>query len=163
MVSLTWLENLCSSVLSNVNIVALTVFLIVFYLVSFYQKRRVLANIPPGPKPWPIVGNFGGFLIPSFVHKRFGQQVDNTNKNAVLLLTKQANLYGNVFSLFVGSQLVVVLNGYEVVKDALSNHPEVFSDRPCVPAITIMTKRKGKVHRGRCHWFSAYLQVATVQ
>lgn len=145
MVSLTWLGDFCSSILSHVNIVALIVFLMVYYLVSFYQKRRVLANIPPGPKPWPIVGNFGGFLIPSFVQRRFGQQLDSTNKNAVFLLTKQASVYGNVFSLFVGSQLVVVLNGYEVVKDALSNHPEVFSDRPCIPAVTIMTKRKGIV------------------
>jgi len=59
--------------------------------------------------------------------------------------TEKAEVYGNIFSIFVGSQLTVVLNGYEVVKDALSNHPEVFSDRPDIPAVTIMTKRKGKL------------------
>lgn len=148
MVSLSWPEHLSSSVLSHINTVllALVVFLIAYHLVTFYQKRRDLANIPPGPKPWPVVGNFGGFLIPSFIQKRFGQQANSSGKTAVAILTEQAKVYGNVFSLFVGSQLVVVLNGYEVVKDALSNHPEVFSDRPAVPAITIMTKRKGKVH-----------------
>lgn len=146
MVSLSWLENLSSSVLSHVNIVALMVFLMVSYLVSFYQKRQSFANIPPGPKPWPVVGNFGGFFIPSLFRRRFGQQSDRSTKSAVCFLTEQANLYGNVYSLFVGSQLVVVLNGYEVVRDALSNHPEVFSDRPDIPAITIMTKRKGKPH-----------------
>ncbi|XP_044044851.1 cytochrome P450 2U1 [Siniperca chuatsi] len=143
MVSLSWLENLSSSVLSHVNIVALTV--IVYYLFIFYQRRWDHANIPPGPKPWPVVGNFGGFLIPSFIHRRFGQQSDGTYRNAVVVLTEQANVYGNVYSLFVGTQLVVVLNGYEVVKDALSNHPDVFSDRPAIPAVTIMTKRKGIV------------------
>lgn len=57
---------------------------------------------------------------------------------------EQAKVYGNVYSLHAGRQLLVVLNGYEAVRDALSNHPEVFSDRPDIPAISIMTKRKGK-------------------
>lgn len=146
--SLSWLENLISAVLSQVNTVtvALTVFVTVYVLVSFYQKRREFANIPPGPKPWPVVGNFGGFLVPAFIRRRFGQQSeDSRDKNPLVSLTELANVYGNVYSLFVGSQLVVVLNGYEVVRDALSNHRKVFSDRPDVPTINIMTKRKGKV------------------
>lgn len=147
MVWLPWLQHLSSSVLSHVNTAAVIVFVIVFYLVSFYQKRRQLANIPPGPRPWPVVGNFGGFLIPSFVQRRFGKRSASSDTNAASVLTEQANVYGNVYSLFVGSQLVVVLNGYEAVKDALSNHPEVFSDRPGVPAISIMTKRKGEAPR----------------
>uniref|UniRef100_A0A8C9XA92 Cytochrome P450, family 2, subfamily U, polypeptide 1 n=1 Tax=Sander lucioperca TaxID=283035 RepID=A0A8C9XA92_SANLU len=119
MVSLSWLESLSGAELSHVHI-TLLVFLLVFYTVKVInQNRRDLANIPPGPKPWPLVGNFGGFLIPSFIRQRFGQQSDGT--------------------------LMVVLNGYEVVKDALSNHSKVFSDRPDIPAITIMTKRKGIV------------------
>lgn len=131
-----------SSLLSHANIAAVVVFLIVFYVVRFYQKRH-LSSIPPGPKPWPLVGNFGGFLIPSFIQRRFGQS-SSTDKSAVGVLTELTKLYGNVYSLFVGSQLVVVLNGYEVIRDAFSNHPEVFSDRPDIPAISIMTKRKGK-------------------
>uniref|UniRef100_A0A4W6CB86 Cytochrome P450, family 2, subfamily U, polypeptide 1 n=1 Tax=Lates calcarifer TaxID=8187 RepID=A0A4W6CB86_LATCA len=147
MFPLSVLEHVSSSVLSYANIVALIVFLLVYYLVHFYQRQRELANIPPGPKPWPIVGNFGGFLIPSFIQRRFGQSSNSTDtvRSAIVVLTEQANVYGNVFSLFVGSQLIVVLNGYEVVKDALSNHPEVFSDRPEIPTVTIMTKRKGIV------------------
>ena len=142
----SWLDSLSTSLLSHVNIVALTVFFIVYYFVRFYQKRRRLASIPPGPKPWPVVGNFGGFLVPSFIQRRFGQQSGRRDRNAVAFLTELADVYGNVYSLFVGSQLIEVLNGYDVVKDALSNHPEVFSDRPRIPAITIMTKRKGEVH-----------------
>ncbi|XP_033985399.1 cytochrome P450 2U1 isoform X2 [Trematomus bernacchii] len=145
MISLSWLQNL-SFVLSHVNTAALLVMLLVFYLVHVYQKQRnLLAKIPPGPKPWPVVGNFGHFLIPSFIQRRFGQQRDNTNRSAMDVLTENANIYGNIYSIFVGSQLMVVLNGYEVVKDALSNHPEVFSDRPDIPSISIMTKRKGIV------------------
>lgn len=147
-----WLQHLRSCVLSHVNAAALIVFLLVYFLVSFYQKRRRLANIPPGPRSWPIVGNFGGFLLPSFVQRRLGKRSAGSGSNAASVLTEQAAVYGNVYSLFVGSQLVVVLNGYEVVKDALSNHPEVFSDRPGIPAITIMTKRKGELLGGSAHF-----------
>uniref|UniRef100_A0A8C6TT49 Cytochrome P450 2U1 n=1 Tax=Neogobius melanostomus TaxID=47308 RepID=A0A8C6TT49_9GOBI len=73
------------------------------------------------------------------------QPVERRNKTSVEVLTEMAKVYGNVYSLFAGTNLMVVLNGYEVLKDALSNHPEVFSDRPDIPAITIMTKRKGIV------------------
>ncbi|XP_041640293.1 cytochrome P450 2U1 [Cheilinus undulatus] len=134
-----------SSALSNAYILAFLVFLLVYILVRFYQKQPKHSNIPPGPKPWPIVGNFGGFLIPPFIQRMFGQKSNSTNKSAVSVLTELTRLYGNIYSLFVGSQLVVVLNGYEVIRDAFSNHPEVFSDRPDIPAITIMTKRKGIV------------------
>lgn len=146
MFSLAWLTHLCSSVFSPANTLAFISFLLVYFLVKFYRRRRDLANIPPGPMPWPVVGNFGGFFIPSFIKRRFGQQSESTEdlKNTLGALAKLTNIYGNVYSLFVGSQLVVVLNGYEAVRDALSNHPEVFSDRPDIPAITILTKRKGK-------------------
>ncbi|XP_070712528.1 cytochrome P450 2U1 [Pempheris klunzingeri] len=145
MVSLSLLQNLCGALLSHENIAALLVFLLVYNLMTFYQRRRYLVNVPPGPTPWPVVGSFGRFFIPAFIRRRFEQQSDSPYKNAAVAFTEQASVYGNVYSLFVGSQLVVVLNGYEVVKDALSNHPEVFSDRPATPAITIMTKRKGIV------------------
>ncbi|KAM4603994.1 cytochrome P450 2U1 [Polymixia lowei] len=151
MVLVSWLEQLRTSPASQVSVLALVLFLSTYYLVYIYKKRQDLANIPPGPKPWPIVGNFGGFLVPSFVWKWFGGRQEakvNNKTNAVspqVILMQQAKLYGNVYSMFAGSQLVVVLNGYEVVRDALSNRAEVFSDRPDIPAITIMTKRKGIV------------------
>lgn len=148
MVLLSWLGHLSSSLLSHANIAAVVVFLLVYYLLVFYQKQRDLRykNIPPGPKPWPVVGNFGGFFVPSFLQRRFGQRTDRRDMSAMDGLAELAKVYGNVFSLFVGSQLLVVLDGFEAVKDALSNHPEVFSDRPDVPSITILTKRKGKLH-----------------
>lgn len=135
MVSLSGLND---SVLLNANVAALII--IALALVALYQKQRNLRykNIPPGPKPWPVVGNFGGFLVPSCIlRKRIINPTDG--------LAELAKDYGNIYSLFVGSQLMVVLNGYEAVRDALSNHPEVFSDRPDIPTVTILTKRKGIV------------------
>lgn len=141
-----WLTHLCNCVFSRANIAAVLAFLLVYFSVRFYQKRWDLANIPPGPKPWPVVGNFGRFFLPSFLKRRLGQPPYSTDGpgSTLAVLAKLANMYGDVYSLFVGSQLLVVLNGYEAVKDALSNHAEVFSDRPDIPAVTILTKRKGK-------------------
>ncbi|XP_042561795.1 cytochrome P450 2U1 isoform X2 [Clupea harengus] len=146
-----WQEFQFTSVFSTVNIVTLVVFIVVYYCVQEYKRRRNVANIPPGPTPWPLVGNFGGFLVPSFISRRFGRNREEYAQRTPNPVSPQVGLmelskiYGNIYSIFVGSQLMVLLTGYEVVRDALSNHAEVFSDRPDVPIITIMTKRKGIV------------------
>nr|XP_046165612.1 cytochrome P450 2U1-like [Oncorhynchus gorbuscha] len=153
MVMELWHELLGTSAPSHVCILALTVFVAVYYLMHTFRKHQDFSNIPPGPKPWPIVGNFGGFLVPNFIWRRFGdwgeKDVPKSKTRALISpqvsITEQAKVYGNIYSMWVGSQLVVVLNGYEVVRDALSNRADVFSDRPEIPTVTIMTKRKGIV------------------
>uniref|UniRef100_A0A4W5S1B2 Cytochrome P450 2U1 n=1 Tax=Hucho hucho TaxID=62062 RepID=A0A4W5S1B2_9TELE len=153
MVMELWHELLGISALSHVCILALTLFVAVYYLMHTFRKHQDFSNIPPGPKPWPIVGNFGGFLVPNFIWRRFGgrggEDVPKSKTRSLIspqvLITEQAKVYGNIYSMWVGSQLVVVLNGYEVVRDALSNRADVFSDRPEIPTVTIMTKRKGIV------------------
>lgn len=153
MVMELWHELPGTSALSHVCILALTVFVAVYYIMHTFRKHQDFSNIPPGPKPWPIVGNFGGFLVPNFIWRRFGGwggEDDPKSKTRALIspqviITEQAKVYGNIYSMWVGSQLVVVLNGYEVVRDALSNRADVFSDRPEIPTVTIMTKRKGIV------------------
>lgn len=138
-------------VFSPANLVGLTAFVLVFYVLQQYQNHQRYTNIPPGPKPWPIVGNFGGFLVPSFILKRFAKNREEFAKTASNPLSPQAGLmemsklYGNIFSIFVGPQLMVVLTGYDAVRDAMLNYPEVFSDRPHIPLVTIITKRKGKI------------------
>ncbi|CAB1327322.1 unnamed protein product, partial [Coregonus sp. 'balchen'] len=153
MVIESWHELLRTSALSHVCILALTVFVAVYYLMYTFREHQDFSNIPPGPKPWPIVGNIGGFLVPNFIWRRFGgrgeENVPKSKTRTVIspqvIITEQAKVYGNIYSMWVGSQLVVVLNGYEVVRDALSNRADVFSDRPEIPTVTIMTKRKGIV------------------
>ncbi|KAL2098202.1 hypothetical protein ACEWY4_007409 [Coilia grayii] len=146
-----WQEIHFTSMISIVNVVTLTVFVIVYVCMHEYKRLTKFSNIPPGPKPWPLLGNFGGFLVPSFISRRFGRNREEHVKKTSDVVSPQVALmelsktYGNIFSIFVGSQLMVLLTGYEVVRDALSNHAEVFSDRPEVPIITIMTKRKGIV------------------
>ncbi|XP_061108922.1 cytochrome P450 2U1-like [Conger conger] len=131
--------------------VALTAFCVVYLVLHEIKWRRNLANIPPGPKPWPFVGNCGHFITPGFVSELLRKYSGGTcepRNLAVLLphiLMEQSHIYGNICSFFVGKQLVVILTGYEVIKDALLNRADVFSDRPDIPIITILTKRRGIV------------------
>ncbi|XP_072534573.1 cytochrome P450 2U1 [Salminus brasiliensis] len=138
------------SPLSSVNIAALAVFLVVFVLLRHYIQTRRYLNIPPGPTPLPIVGNFGSLFLPPFVLKIFARRDDYEKSKAHPLspqvgLMQLSRLYGNVYSIFVGNQLIVVLTGYEMIKDAMTNYADVFSDRPDIPLVSILTKRKGIV------------------
>lgn len=40
-----------------------------------------------------------------------------------------SKIYGNVFSLYIGSRLTVVLNDYDAIKQAYNDNADVFVDR----------------------------------
>ncbi|XP_003226574.1 cytochrome P450 2W1 [Anolis carolinensis] len=87
-------------------------------LASFcLPSRRAALGLPPGPTPLPIIGN---------LHLLDFRRQDKT-------ILKLAKKYGPVFTLYFGFQKVVVLTGYEAVKDALVNFAEEFVDRPVIP------------------------------
>ncbi|XP_053311586.1 cytochrome P450 2U1 [Spea bombifrons] len=116
-------------------------------------------NTPPGPTPLPFLGNFGFMLVPGRLLQllsfgkdsgRLSRVPAGTSRRGAFLyphivLTNMAKTYGKMYSLYIGTQLIVILNDFDTVKDAMVNHSEVFSDRPSVPMVTIITKRKGIV------------------
>ncbi|CDP17013.1 unnamed protein product [Coffea canephora] len=76
----------------------------------FHQKKL---NLPPGPKPWPIVGNLN--LIGTLPHRSIHQ----------LSLT-----YGPLMHLRFGSFPVVVGSSVEMAKVFLKTMDATFADRP---------------------------------
>nr|XP_020634493.1 cytochrome P450 2K1-like [Pogona vitticeps] len=74
---------------------------------------------PPGPWPLPLVGN----LLIMDQKRPF---------RSMLKLSKQ---YGPVFRLQMGIQKIVVLTGYETVKEALVNQADAFAERPFIQLI----------------------------
>ncbi|XP_029329718.1 cytochrome P450 2C38 isoform X2 [Mus caroli] len=86
-------------------------------LLSLWTQRSGRGRLPPGPTPFPIIGNFLQIDV-----KNFSQSLTNFSKT-----------YGPVFTLYLGSRPIVVLHGYEAVKEALIDHGEEFSGRGNVP------------------------------
>ncbi|XP_069599974.1 cytochrome P450 2U1 [Ranitomeya imitator] len=144
------------------SLVAYAVLLVGLYwllsaLWAYYQI--ITRNSPPGPTPLPFLGNFGFMLVPGWLLQllRFGIDSNRlsrapagaTRRGAFLyphiVFSNMAKLYGKIYGIYIGSRLIVILNDFDTVKDAMVNHSEVFSDRPSVPLVTIITKRKGIV------------------
>ncbi|KAG8579988.1 hypothetical protein GDO81_007064 [Engystomops pustulosus] len=92
-------------------------FVVILFLVKFYKNQKRSINFPPGPMPLPIIGNM---------------HVINTLKpqKSFMELSKK---YGPVFSVYLGAQRLVVLCGYDTVKEALINNAEEFAGRPVTP------------------------------
>uniref|UniRef100_A0A8D0GJD0 Cytochrome P450 family 2 subfamily D member 113 n=1 Tax=Sphenodon punctatus TaxID=8508 RepID=A0A8D0GJD0_SPHPU len=99
------------------NVTTLGISLTVFALVFDFMKRRKRWNYPPGPGTLPFIGNL--------------LQVDVTNPSKTS--QKLAKKFGKAFSVQVGWIDIVVLSGYEIIKEALCQKPEDFSDRPILP------------------------------
>ncbi|XP_077147734.1 cytochrome P450 2B11-like [Ranitomeya variabilis] len=95
-------------------ILVLVSFVVILFLVNAFQNQKKSMNFPPGPMPLPIIGNM---------------HVINTSKPQKSF-TEMSKKYGPIFTVYLGAQRLVVLCGYDTVKDALVNHAEEFSGRP---------------------------------
>lgn len=55
-----------------------------------------------------------------------------------------SSTYGPIFTVWLGLKPVVVLCGYEAVKDALVGHSEEFGGRPQIPLLMQLSKDYGE-------------------
>jgi hypothetical protein len=91
----------------------LAVGVVLLSLLWWWSTRRP-PNLPPGPGPaLPLLGHL--HLMGRDPQAKFQAWRDR---------------YGDVFSLYMGGRLIVVLNGYDVIKEALIKFADVFSNRP---------------------------------
>uniref|UniRef100_A0A8B9QKE0 Cytochrome P450 2J6 n=1 Tax=Apteryx owenii TaxID=8824 RepID=A0A8B9QKE0_APTOW len=92
------------------------VFFFVWISLIFLNIQRARRKLPPGPTPLPFIGNLG--------------TLDFQIHHETLLKVLR---YGNIYTLWLGRTPVIVLNGFQAVKDALIGHAEEFAERPITP------------------------------
>ncbi|CAL5005894.1 unnamed protein product [Urochloa decumbens] len=93
-------------------IVLATVILRTLKSSTLFRRRRVY-NLPPGPRPWPVIGNFN--LIGALPHRSIHE------------LSKK---YGDLVHLHFGSYSVVVASSADMARLLLKTHDLLFLDRP---------------------------------
>ncbi|XP_075703743.1 cytochrome P450 2C20-like isoform X1 [Rhinoderma darwinii] len=103
---------------------AVSFLLTLLFLLSFWRKQKKYQFLPPGPAPLPILGT------PKYIGDRAGCKY----------FPELRQKYGPIFTVWKLTDPVVVLCGYEVVKDALLNHGEEFSGRPFSPVIDLYSE-----------------------
>jgi hypothetical protein len=91
---------------------ALTSLALLLYRLSRIGRRP--EGYPPGPPTLPIIGNL--HLIP--------------NKKAHLQFQKWAEEYGPVYSLILGTKVMIVLSSDQAIKDLLDKRSNIYSSRP---------------------------------
>ncbi|GMJ07286.1 TRANSPARENT TESTA 7, CYTOCHROME P450 75B1 [Hibiscus trionum] len=79
----------------------------------FIRWRCKQLKFPPGPKPWPIIGNLN--LMGSLLHQS---------------LHKLSQRYGPLMQLKFGSYPVLVAASAEMAKEFLKTHDQIFAARP---------------------------------
>ncbi|XP_047941728.1 carnosic acid synthase-like [Salvia hispanica] len=84
------------------------------------RRRGPGANLPPGPRPLPIVGNI--FQLSGEPHKS---------------LTELAKTHGPLMSLRLGTQLAVVASSPEIAAEILHKRGHAFSNRSIPDAVRI--------------------------
>ncbi|XP_035736403.1 cytochrome P450 18a1-like [Vespa mandarinia] len=97
----------------------LLVFLGVLLIVRCIQWLRYIRTLPPGPWGVPVFGYLP--FLKGDVHLQYGEL---------------AKKYGSMFSARLGTQLVVVLSDYRVIRDTFRR--EEFSGRPHTEFINIL-------------------------
>ncbi|XP_069316147.1 cytochrome P450 2C20-like isoform X2 [Eulemur rufifrons] len=101
-----------------------------------WRQSSGRGKLPPGPTPLPIIGNI--------------LQIDVKNKNKSFSHFSQ--VYGPVFTVYFGMKPVVVLHGYETVKEALIDHGEEFSGRGLFPLAERTSKGFGIIFSNGSRW-----------
>ncbi|XP_042152588.1 cytochrome P450 2M1-like [Oncorhynchus tshawytscha] len=93
---------------------------VIILLWKYMGKQRSYGHLPPGPSLIPLLGNL------------LQMDLKRPDKSYMELSKK----YGSVFTVWLGPKPVVVVSGYQAIKEALVDQGEEFNGR-ANPAITL--------------------------
>jgi hypothetical protein len=102
-----------TATLALIFVVAVLVWLLVTAMCGHSGKQE--GNKPPGPKPWPFVGS-----VHLLGHRESPFQA----------LNDLAKVYGDVYSITLGTTPCFVVNSFQLIKEVLITKGSHFGDRP---------------------------------
>ncbi|XP_032080988.1 cytochrome P450 2J2-like isoform X1 [Thamnophis elegans] len=105
----------------------LTTVLVGFLILDFLKLLWSSRDYPPGPLPLPLIGGLW------FIGTKL-------SKDSFTKLSKQ---YGDICTVWVWHQPVVVISGFHAIKESLSNHSQDFANRPISSFLLKVGKGKG--------------------
>lgn len=105
--------------------IILILLLVIYFKLIYKCKRGVKVSLevtkadvlpqPPGPFPWPILGNLA--LLGQY-------KVPFEGFSAI------SKIYGDVYSLTLGTTRCVVVNHLDIIKEVLNENGKYFGGRP---------------------------------
>lgn len=113
----------CSELASTIMIFGCLVVLVVV-LYFWWKKTTRDASLPPGPTTVPFLGNLLSVNPETMLDK----------------FQEYRKKYGDVFSLVTGSKTIVVVSGYDTLREIFIKHGVVSSERPDI----FITREVGK-------------------
>ncbi|XP_057419416.1 cytochrome P450 76T24-like [Lotus japonicus] len=96
-----------------------------FILKLLYNQIQNSTNLPPGPRPYPIIGN-----------------ILELGTNPHIALTKLSKIYGPIMTLKLGSMTTIVISSPQLAKQVLQEHSQIFSSRKVPHAAQIFDNHK---------------------
>lgn len=110
------------------------VFVLTFVLT--YKATRRPRGIPPGPALFPFFGNIHTMAV--------GDLLEN--------LQSLRRKYGDVFSLYIGRELMIFLNGHSAIHDAFVKKGSLFTGRPITEFHKMWVKCPGIIFATGQEW-----------
>ncbi|XP_033744152.1 cytochrome P450 2B19-like [Pecten maximus] len=101
-----------------------------------WNRHQRLNSLPPGPTPLPLLGNL----------------LDLASKDQLETYRKLREKYGDLVTLHVGSITMVVVSGYDTLRELFVKRGEVTSDRPDLFVFREVTNGEGIVSRSGPEW-----------
>uniref|UniRef100_A0A452TE23 Cytochrome P450 2W1 n=1 Tax=Ursus maritimus TaxID=29073 RepID=A0A452TE23_URSMA len=116
---------------SSVIVPILSLLLLFLLNIKIFMTKASKQHFPPGLRPLPIIGNL--------------HILDLKSCFSFSYTPKLSQKYGSIYSIQMGPKKVVVLSGYETVKDALVSYGDQFGERSQVPIFERLFEGKGIV------------------
>ncbi|OAP04555.1 CYP76G1 [Arabidopsis thaliana] len=92
---------------------------VLIYVTCLFYTKRCRTRLPPGPNPWPVIGN---------IFQLAGLPPHDS-------LTKLSRRHGPIMTLRIGSMLTVVISSSEVAREIFKKHDAALAGRKIYEAM----------------------------